>query len=134
MIQKGTYIKVKDNSGVLSGKCINTYKKRVAAYGELLTLGATKVKTKLGGSKKNAFKAQPQKQALLVIQSRKLVCRLDGSSLKFNSNCGVTISKSGLKPQLGFKRINTCVPFELKKHNAGIPFGNNLIKLAKNLA
>jgi ribosomal protein L14 len=132
MIHKGTQIQIKDNSGVLSGICINTYTKCWAAIGDPLSITITKAKTR-GHGKKTGSKSKGQIQELLVIQTKKRLNRLDGSSLKFGCNSGVCVSKGGGKSQLGFKRINTSVPFELKKRNPQVPVGNNLIKLAKNL-
>ena len=134
MIQRKTKLTLKDNSGFLTGICINTPAKW-QALGGLVTLALIqrkKAKLKLKGAKPKSNKSLTN---AVLIQTKKSWVRYDGSSLKFSSNSCATLAHSGgrgdKKLMLGFKRISTYVPFELKKfHN--LPQSNvHLIKLAR---
>jgi len=130
MIQTQTKIIIKDNSGILRGRCINTRHKKPKGIGNHVSVAVTKTKA----HRQTHFKTSAC-QDLLIIQTKKAVHRYDGSSVQFNVNTGVCVVLNDHKLQLGFKRINTTVPFELKKQNH-IKLGqgsSNLIKLAKNL-
>jgi ribosomal protein L14 len=146
MLQIQTKILIKDNSGLLQGKIINSGRaiKRNATVGNSIKIAVTRAKSKAGLGKniKTSSRVQTsskgQLQDLLIIQTKKIILRNDGSTVKFDSNSGVCISfRSAHKKllQFGFKRINTSVPFELKKHSHWQTFKGsyNLIKLAKNL-
>lgn len=129
MIQNQTEILVKDNSGVLKGRCINKGK-RYASAGARIKVAV--LKTKAAYKQKKAFKKNAL-QDLLLIQTKKALIRHDGSTLTFNGNKGVCITQGQRGLQLGFKRINTAVPFEVKQSSAfkqGLS-AKNLIKLAK---
>lgn len=139
VIQTQTQILIKDNSGLFKGRCIN---KRTKSYQKIaghITVAVTKVKAL---SKRKGSGSRPgHKQDLIIIQTKKPLIRYDGSTIRFHTNCGVCINAthSGSKPkrsgsaQLGFKRIQTTVPFELKTGFQGAKNGHHLIKLAKTL-
>ena len=131
MIQNQTKISIKDNSGLLLGRCINAGKQGVVpTLGQRVKVTVLKSKaiTKRKGSKRGAL------QDLLLVQTKKSICRNDGSTLKFNGNKGVCVSGSGTKFQYGFKRINTAVTVELKKSLGQYGgYGTNIMKLAKNI-
>lgn len=126
MIQNKTELFIKDNTGVIKGVVINSL--RASSLGDKVTLAITKAKSKAGVKQKTS-KLKSDLQDAVVVQTKKRVLRYDGSTIAFNSNSGVCISRSGAKSVLGFKRINTTVPFELKRRPRNI----NLIKLAKSL-
>jgi ribosomal protein L14 len=139
MIQTKTKIVIKDNSDFLKASCINSGVKRNATVGSCIKVSVSKIKpgSSLSTSLKNAPEAKQSLQHLLIVQTKAPILRADGSSLHFNFNSGVSIlfKKAGTKHQLGFKRINTAVPFELKNKEyiqrlKGVP---NVIKLAKHL-
>ena len=139
MIQVKTEILIKDNSGFQQGTCINCQpRKKGAKVGHSLKVAITKSKRALRAMPRSSISSKEVLQNLLVIQTRKPIMRLDGSTIKFNWNCGVSISfKKAPKNrlQLGFKRINTVLPFELRKRSHWQQFQGtfNIIKLAKNL-
>ena len=76
-----------------------------------------------------------QLQDALIIQTNCRISRYDGSGLRFNSNSGVAVSLNKRKLVLGFKRITSCVPFEIKRVNSQSAFKGsyNIMKLAKSL-
>lgn len=142
MIQTKTKILVKDNSDFLNAICINSGVKRSATVGSSIKASIYKMKSGLNikTSLKNAAEnAKQSLQYLLIVQTKTPIVRADGSSLHFYSNSGVSIllKKTGTKRQhlLGFKRINTAVPFELKnrEYMEKIKGAPNVIKLAKHL-
>ena len=130
MIQNQTEIYVKDNSGILKGRCINAGKTH-QSVGARVKVTVSKAKV---ASKQKSFK-RTGLQDLLIIQTKKSIVRKDGSTLMFNGNKGVCVSlTSRTKLQLGFKRINTAVVFELKKsYSLKSGLSHNLMKLAKGL-
>ena len=127
MIQNQTEISIKDNSGLLLGRCINVGKQS-GAVGQRIKVAVLKSKTmtKRKSAKRNVL------QDLLLIQTKKMIYRNDGSTLRFNGNKGVCVNVGrGAKLQLGFKRITSAVAIELKKSNRS--GGLNLLKLAKHV-
>lgn len=152
MIQTQTKISIKDNSDFLQGQCIGFSQKnakKAAKIGNCVKVSISKVKSTFaqGYSQKTAGRsgtsiANSSKnclQDLLIVQMKTPIYRKDGSTVQFYSNSGVSIvfKKAGAKKQhqLGFKRINTTVPFELKNKIYGQRFkaAYNVIKVAKNL-
>lgn len=125
VIQTRSQIFSKDNSGIVRGRAVSV-KTKVTGLGEVFKLSVSKAKSHWTNKQKGGGKSKLQDA--LLIQTKKSVLRLDGSSVKFNTNGCVMLSRSGSKTGFGFKRVNSCVPFELKKfHSAGPIF-----KLAKN--
>lgn len=140
MIHAKTKILIKDNSDFLNAICISSNIKRGATVGSCIKVSISKMKPGLSlGISSKAENAKQSLQNLLVVQTKAAILRADGGSLHFNCNSGVSIllKKAGTKRQhqLGFKRINTAVPFELKnkiyiQKLKGVP---NVITLAKHL-
>lgn len=128
MIQNQTKISIKDNSGLLLGRCINSGKSCGTVCQRIkVAVLKSKATTKRKASKPNVL------QDLVLIQSKKAIIRNDGSTIRFNGNKGVCVSAGrGAKLQLGFKRINTAVAVELKQSRR-LGLSSNLIKLAKNI-
>lgn len=160
MIQVQTKILIKDNSGLLQGKCINTSRNNsansAAKVGHVVKVSITKAKSKANALRKQGVPARKAAgkqqnrdlstkgslQTLLLIQTKKPLIRYDGSSVKFNTNSAVCVvlkaatgTASKQRLQLGFKRINSTLPFELKNKVHWQTFGGtlNVIKLAKSL-
>nr|YP_009420533.1 ribsomal protein L14 [Ulva pertusa]YP_010021439.1 ribsomal protein L14 [Ulva australis]ASO76178.1 ribsomal protein L14 [Ulva pertusa]ASO76220.1 ribsomal protein L14 [Ulva pertusa]QOL10280.1 ribsomal protein L14 [Ulva australis] len=150
MIQTQTKISIKDNSDFLQGKCINFNKKKLkkaAKIGNCVKVSISNVKPTVFNSQeyKKGLKAsivnikKNSLQDLLLVQVKAPTYRKDGSTIQFYSNCGVCVvfKKAGVKKQhqLGFKRVNTTVPFELKNkiHAHKFKAAHNVIKVAKNL-
>lgn len=150
MIQTQTKIKIKDNGDFLQGQCINFAKKKIkkaAKIGHCVKVSVTKVKptalysqdskksatgskrTSMLNIKKNSL------QDVLLVQVKAPTLRKDGSTIQFYSNCGVCVVFKPKQHQLGFKRVNTTVPFELKNKVYAQRFkaAYNVIKVAKNL-
>ena len=125
MIQNRTKIIIKDNSGVLVGRCINAGKQGSSL--QLAKIAILKSKTTFTTKRKSSKRSALQN--ILLVQTKKTVHRNDGATLRFNGNKGVCVSKNGAQLQLGFKRINTAVKVELKKSHHGQ--SSNLMKLAK---
>lgn len=142
MIQTKTKILIKDNSDFLNAYCINCGVKQNARVGNSIKVSVYKMKTGLSQStslKNLADNTKQSLQNLLIVQTKAPIRRADGSSLHFNFNSAISIvlkkASTRKQHQLGFKRINTAVPFELKNKEyiqkiKGVP---NLIKLAKHL-
>lgn len=136
MIQNQTEILIKDNSGMLRGRCINAGKHNqrgsVGQSVKVTVLKSKGVTKRKGGLKKTVKRGDLQD--LLLVQTKKLISRNDGSTLRFNGNKGVCVSGGGRGPKLqyGFKRITTAVTVELKKRHT-LSYGSNVTKLAKNI-
>nr|YP_009172357.1 ribsomal protein L14 [Ulva fasciata]ALG35716.1 ribsomal protein L14 [Ulva fasciata]AML79992.1 ribosomal protein L14 [Ulva fasciata]QBR54782.1 ribsomal protein L14 [Ulva lactuca] len=152
MIQTQTKISIKDNSDFLQGKCINFVKKntkKAAKIGHCVKVSISKIKPtalysqeykKAAGGKTSMVNIKKNSlQDLLLVQVKAPTYRKDGSTIQFYSNCGVCVvfKKAGANKQhlLGFKRVNTTVPFELKNKVYAQKFkaAYNVIKVAKNL-
>lgn len=130
MIQNRSKILIKDNSGIVRGRTIQAGRARTQSLGGVVKFSITKAKSNWS-SKTKGQKSRPL-QDVVLISSKKPMLRLDGCGLKFQSNHGVTVGRSGKKMALGFKRINGVVPFELKKsthHGASLGM---ILKLARN--
>jgi large subunit ribosomal protein L14 len=90
MIQTGTKLKVADNSGAKIVECIkvlSTSKYNYASIGDIIV-----VSIKKAISKKKIKKGQVVKA--LIIRTKKNINRLDGSSVKFDSNAVILINNS----------------------------------------
>lgn len=118
MIQNRSKIAIKDNSGIIRGRTVQTGRAKTKSLGGVVKLSVTKAKSQILGSKIHKSRML---QDVVLIGSKKPVVRLDGSTLRFCVNAGVTIGRSGKKMTLGFKRVNSIVPFEVKKctHKGG---------------
>jgi ribosomal protein L14 len=122
-LQTRSEITIKDNSGFMRGRVINATPN--PTIGSKLKLVITKSKSK---HKKTTSR---KLQDVLVIQTKRPVVRLDGSTIRFNANSAVVVNLNKHTLVLGFKRVNTCVPFEVKRGQ--IKGSANVIKLAKAL-
>lgn len=92
MIQKGTVLKVIDNSGAKKAACIHMYdgyRKRYAKVGDIIKVAIKKVKKKNPESLK--IKKGEMSKAV-VISTKSLLNSFDGNLKKTDSNCVVLIS------------------------------------------
>lgn len=135
MIQNQTEISIKDNSGVLKGRVVNS-KHKTCTIGQNVKIVITKARLKGHSSgAKNRSSIMSQLQDALIIQTNCRINRYDGSGLRFYNNSGVSVTINKRKLVLGFKRIPSCVPFEIKRINSQSAFKGsyNIMKLAKSL-
>ena len=140
MIQNQSKIVIKDTSGVKNGRIIAV--KTHGRVGGLVKMsiisGKRKVKKKTNLLSMLSPSRRSELQHVLIIQTKAPINRLDGSSVKFDCNVGVTVNfsgKKGGKLDKRFKRIKTVVPLEIKKLTKDSNFvGNyNLAKLGRRL-
>jgi large subunit ribosomal protein L14 len=95
MIQQKTILKVSDNSGAKTVRCIKVlggYKKKYAKIGDIIVVSVQQLRNKLKKmskvKKKEVYKA-------LVIRTKTVKKKKDGLSLIFKENSIVLINKQG---------------------------------------
>ena len=91
MIQVGTSLKVADNSGAKSLKCIGipgSSKRRFASIGDVVTCVVR------GASSSGNVKDHSIVRAVIV-RAKKEVRRKDGTYIRFDDNAAVVVDKSG---------------------------------------
>jgi large subunit ribosomal protein L14 len=95
MIQQQTLLKVADNSGAKTAKCIKVlggFKRKFAYLGNIIIVSIhqlrNKSKTKSKVQKGEIYKA-------LIIRTKTKTRRKDGSSVFFKNNCVSLINKQG---------------------------------------
>lgn len=95
MIQQQTLLKVADNSGAKTAKCIKVlggFKRKFAYLGEIILVSIfqlrNKSKTTSRVQKGNIYKA-------LIIRTKTKTRQKDGSSIFFKNNCVTLINKQG---------------------------------------
>ena len=95
MIQPQTILKVADNSGAKTVRCIKVpggFKKKVAKLGDIVVVSVQKLRNK---AKKNAKIKKKEVCKALVVRTKATYSKNTGLSLKFNDNAVVLISKQG---------------------------------------
>lgn len=112
MIQQQTLLKIADNSGAKTARCIKVLggvKKRYAYVGDIIVVSIIELRNKAKKTSKvkrgDIFKA-------LVIKSKTSSATKDGSNLKFSTNSASLMNKQG-KPLSS--RITGPTPSILKK-------------------
>jgi len=111
MIQPQTILKVVDNSGAKTIKCIKVlggYKRKIAFTGDVIVASVQELRNKY---KINSKVRKGEVISALVLRTKKSKNRCDGSFLSFDQNCAILINKSD-KP-LG-TRILGSIPKELR--------------------
>jgi large subunit ribosomal protein L14 len=91
MIQSETIMNVADNTGAKSVQCIKVLggsKRRYAGVGDMIVV-AVKVAAPRGTVKKKAV------ERAIVVRTKKMTRRKDGSGIRFDDNACVIISKDG---------------------------------------
>jgi large subunit ribosomal protein L14 len=92
MIQKETRLKVADNSGAKEIQCINVLgssRRRYAGVGDVIS-ASVKTATPRGTVKKKAV------VRAVVIRTRSITNRADGTSIRFDDNAAVIIDENKL--------------------------------------
>lgn len=118
MLYSQTKFTVKDNSGIIVAQVIQTQRskrsQKPCGVGDYLKGTVCRSKTR---SSNKSLSLSNVLFSFLVIKTRKSLRRPDGSALRLNENSGVTFNDK--KVPL-FKRVNSLVPFELKKVNPSV--------------
>jgi len=112
MIQQQTILKVTDNSGAKTVKCIkvlNGFKRRVAILGDTIIVSVQKLRNKARLSSK-VRKGEVYKA--IIVRTKNKAVKKDGSSIFFQSNAVSLVNKQG-KPIAS--RIVGPLPKVLKK-------------------
>lgn len=147
MIQVKTKILIKDNGPLSEGNCIhynNNASKKGAKIGTSIKVSVSKMKPALNKDRgPSAILRETTKRPLLhsvlVIQTKTPAHRGDGSTLQFGCNSGVSIilkrTTTKKSYQLGFKRVSSAIPFELKNkaHMQKVKIASSIVKLTKHL-
>jgi len=95
MIQQQTILKVADNSGAKTVKCIKVlggFKKRYARLGDIIVVSVQQLRNK---SKKTSKVLKGGVFRALVVRTKTQCKKKDGSSLTLNENSVALISKQG---------------------------------------
>lgn len=95
MIQQQTVLKVADNSGAKTVKCIKVlggFKKKIAKLGDTIIVSVEKLRNK---SKKTSKIKKKEICKALIIRARSIYSRNTGIYLKFNDNAVVLINRQG---------------------------------------
>jgi large subunit ribosomal protein L14 len=111
MIQPQTILKIVDNSGAKTIKCIKVlggYKKKVAFIGDIIIASVQELRNKY---KINSKVKKGEVVSALILRTKKNKKRKDGTFFSFDKNCAILINKSD-KP-LG-TRIFGSVPKEFR--------------------
>lgn len=111
MIQPQTILKIVDNSGAKTIKCIKVlggYKKKVAFIGDIIIASVQELRNKY---KINSKVKKGEVVSALILRTKKNKKRKDGTFFSFDNNCAILINKSD-KP-LG-TRIFGSVPKEFR--------------------
>lgn len=91
MIQVETRLRVADNSGAKDLLCIKVIggsRRRYASVGDIITCSVKSALPGAGVKKKDVVRA-------VVVRTTKEIKRADGSSIRFDENAAVLISKDG---------------------------------------
>lgn len=95
MIQQQTILKVADNSGAKTVKCIKVlggFKKRYAKLGDIVVVSVQQLRNK---SKKTSKVSKGEVFRALVVRTKKKYKKKDGSSFFLRENAVALINKQG---------------------------------------
>ena len=95
MIQQQTILKVADNSGAKTVKCIKVlggFKKRYAKLGDIIVVSVQQLRNK---SKKTSKVSKGEVFRALVVRTKKKYRKKDGSSFFLQENAVALINKQG---------------------------------------
>jgi len=95
MIQQQTILKVADNSGAKTVKCIKVlggFKKRYAKLGDIVVVSVQQLRNK---SKKTSKVSKGEVFRALVVRTKKSYKKKDGSSFFLQENAVALINKQG---------------------------------------
>ena len=114
MIQQQTILKVGDNSGAKTIKCIKVltgFKRRFAKIGDIIVVSVQKLRNK---SRLSSKVRQGEVHKAIILRTKTKTVRKDGTTLFFQSNVASLINKQG-KPLAS--RIFGPIPKKLKNKN-----------------
>jgi large subunit ribosomal protein L14 len=114
MIQQQTILKVSDNSGAKTVKCIKVlggFKKKYAQLGDIIVVSVQKLRNKL---KKNSKVKKKEIYKALIIRTKTYSKRKDGFDIQFKENSVVLINNQN--NPIG-TRVMGPLPKKLKKKN-----------------
>jgi large subunit ribosomal protein L14 len=114
MIQQQTILKVSDNSGAKTVKCIKVlggFKKKYAQLGDIIVVSVQKLRNKL---KKNSKVKKKEIYKALIIRTKTYSKRKDGFDIQFKENSVVLMNNQG--NPIG-TRVMGPLPKKLKKKN-----------------
>lgn len=95
MIQQQTRLKVADNSGAKSVKCIKVlsgFKRKQAKLGDLIIVSVANLRNK---SKKTSKVKKGSIYKAVIVQTRQKTHKKDGSSFSYSENIACLINKQG---------------------------------------
>lgn len=95
MIQPQTILKVADNSGAKTVKCVKVlggFKKRTATLGDMIIVSVQKLRNK---SKKTSKVKKREVYRALIIRTKVTRNNINGLNLKFDDNAVVLVNKQG---------------------------------------
>lgn len=95
MIQQQTLLKVADNSGAKTAKCIKVlggFKRKFAYLGNIIVVSIFQLRNK---SKTTSKVQKGEIYKALIIRTKTKTRRKDGSSIFFKNNCVSLINKQG---------------------------------------
>jgi large subunit ribosomal protein L14 len=94
VIQQQTILKVSDNSGVKTVKCIkvlNGFKKKYATIGDTIVVS---IQTLRNRSTNTVFKVKKKEVCrALIVRAKTLIRNKDGFAIQFNENSAVLVNK-----------------------------------------
>jgi len=95
MIQQQTILKVTDNSGAKTVRCIKVpggFKKKIAKLGDIIIVSIQKLRNK---AKLNSKVKKKEVYKALIIRTKAIHSKKTGIALKFDENAVVLINKQG---------------------------------------
>jgi len=95
MIQQQTILKVTDNSGAKTVKCIKVpggFKKKIARLGDIVVVSIQKLRNK---AKRTSKVKKKEICKALIVRTKAVTGKKTGVSLRFNENAVVLINKQG---------------------------------------
>jgi len=95
MIQQESILRVADNSGAKTVKCIKVlggFKKKTATLGDIIVVSIKKLRNK---SKKTSKVKKREVYRALIIRTKTAPSKNNGLNLSFKNNAAVLISKQG---------------------------------------
>jgi len=96
MIQAQTILRVSDNSGAKTVKCIKVlggFKKKYAKLGDYIIVSIQQLRNK---SKKNSKVKKGDVHKALIIRTKTGLIKNDGSRIVFNENSVILVNKQGM--------------------------------------
>jgi len=127
MIQKGTLLKILDNSGGRTARCIQVYDNKSGKIGDKILVSIQKIKQKKITSKSKIKIENHILYKALIIQTKSKIIRKDGSNLSYSTNGIILLTRNNEK--LICTRIFSTLLVELrnKKYMKILTVGSKVI-------